>query len=122
MNKFKLNRYWISLLLVPPIVTMAAEYIVNLNRLANAEELPFALVLFDKLYPVWGAIIVGVILGLFISIFPAQGLRYSQRLKRSMALGVIILNLAFLSFYLYLISVNGFKEFNLVKVNSYLIP
>jgi hypothetical protein len=121
MPKFKLNRYWISLLLVPPVLTMAAEYVVNLNRLANADELPLALVLFDKLYPVWGAILLGIFLGLFISVFPAQDLRYSQRLKRSMALGVIILNLAFLSFYIYLISVNGFKEFNLVKVNNSLI-
>ncbi|WP_299704019.1 hypothetical protein [uncultured Pontibacter sp.] len=113
MPKFKLNRYWISLLLIPPILTMAAEYVVNLNTLANAEELPFALVLLDKLYPVWGAIILGIILGLFLSIVPAKDLRYSQRLKRSTALGVIILNLAFLSFYAYLISVNGFKELNL---------
>lgn len=122
MPKFKLNCYWISLLLVPPVLTMAAEYVVNLNTLANADELPFALVLLDKLYPVWGAIILGMILGLFLSIFPAKDLRYSQRLKRSMALGVIILNLAFLSFYVYLISVNGFKQFNLVKVNSTLSP
>ncbi len=105
------------MLILLPILSMIGEYFINMNRLANADELPFILVLIDELYPVWGPVLLGGIFGLLIAIIPVKGLTYSQRLLRSMVMGMLIFNLLFASMYAYLIYQNGLKEIKITKVN-----
>jgi hypothetical protein len=95
---------------------MTAEYFVNINRVANADKLPFIIRVIDELYPVWGSIILGTLLGLVISIFPIKELTYLKRLLRAIVLGILFCNILFACFYGYIIYVNGFKELKITKL------
>ena len=106
------------MLILLPIVSMIGEFFINLNRLANADELPFIVVLIDELYPVWGPVLMGGMLGLLIAIIPVKGLTYPKRLLRSMVMGILVFNLLFTSMYGYFIFQNGLKEMKITKVSS----
>jgi hypothetical protein len=109
---------WVKLLVALTILNIIAEYFINVNKLANPDSLPLALVIFDELYIIWGPMLFALLIGLIIAIFPIKELSYFSRFKQSFVICFLITTFFVSTFYGFIIYVNGFKEFELKKIKS----